>query len=446
MNRVLIYYENNGYPFATVKLDSVKIAGEDISAQLKVTKNKFIVIDSVLVKGNSTIKKNFLYHYLQIKPGIPYNEKNLASIGGKIRQLPFLKEKQPQLVKINDKSTKLYLFLDKKNASQFDGILGILPDNKGKTLITGDVKIKLVNNVFRAGETLELNWRRLQAQTQDLKIKAVYPYLFNTPVGVSYSLKLYKRDTTFIDILNNVGLQYIFKGLNNFNVFFKQRDANLLSTSKLAGLTVLPEYADIKTSSYGLGFFYESLDYKFNPRSGISINLSGSVGERRIRKNPKISDVVYKNLILKSNQYQVEGEVFGYIPILKRSTIKVGAQAGTVNGTQLFKNELFRIGGLRSLRGVDEESIFASSFVIPTLEYRFLLEQNSALYLFADGAWYENASVNTYFNDIPYSFGAGISFETKAGIFSLNYALGKQFSNPIDLRSGKIHFGIVNQF
>ena len=64
----------------------------------------------------------------------------------------------------------------------------------------------------------------------------------------------------------------------------------------------------------------------------------------------------------------------------------------------------------------------------------------------SDGAWYENASVNTYFNDMPYSFGAGISFETKAGIFSLNYALGKQFSNPIDLRSGKIHFGIVNQF
>jgi len=98
------------------------------------------------------------------------------------------------------------------------------------------------------------------------------------------------------------------------------------------------------------------------------------------------------------------------------------------------------------LRGFDEESIYASSFSILTLEYRFILEQNSYLYVFGDGAWYENNEVSRYIQDTPFGFGAGISFETKAGIFSINYALGKQFSNPIELRSGKIHFGIVNYF
>jgi hemolysin activation/secretion protein len=117
-----------------------------------------------------------------------------------------------------------------------------------------------------------------------------------------------------------------------------------------------------------------------------------------------------------------------------------------VNGENTFQNELLRIGGLKTLRGFDEESIFTTSYSIFTLEYRFLLEQNSYIYLFGDGAWYENNNVKEYVNDTPIGFGAGISFETKAGIFSINYALGKQFDNPIQLRSGKIHFGIVNYF
>jgi hemolysin activation/secretion protein len=101
---------------------------------------------------------------------------------------------------------------------------------------------------------------------------------------------------------------------------------------------------------------------------------------------------------------------------------------------------------LRTLRGFDEESIFASTFVIPTIEYRFLFAQNSNILLFTEGAWYENNSNNSYLKDTPISIGTGINFETKAGILSLNYALGNQFGNGFDIRSGKIHFGLVALF
>lgn len=139
-----------------------------------------------------------------------------------------------------------------------------------------------------------------------------------------------------------------------------------------------------------------------------------------------------------------EGSMF--IPFMNRSTLKISNQSAFIYGETLFQNELFRIGGLKTLRGFDEESIFASAYSIFTLEYRFILEQNSYMYVFGDGAWYENNSAKQYVNDTPFGFGAGISFETKAGIFSISYALGKQFDNPIQLRGGKIHFGIVNYF
>jgi outer membrane protein assembly factor BamA len=446
VNKTIAWCENNGYPFASVKLDSTKIEGDGISALFRVTKNKFVKIDSILIEGNAQISKTFIKRYLQVKEGSAYNEGSLKNINNRIRQLPFVKEVKSQLVRITDKSTKLYLFLDKKNASQFDGIIGLLPDAAGKTVFTGDVRIKLQNNVFKAGELIDLNWRRLQTQTQDLKTRIVYPYLFNTPVGTDYTLKIYRRDTTFVDIQNNIGLQYIFSGLNNIKVFYKQRNTNLLSTSGLETVSTLPDYADISTSSYGLGLTLEKLDYRFNPRKGIAFNATGSVGSRHVRKNGKLNSAIYNNINLSSTQYQTEADIAAYIPLFKKSTIKLGGQFATVYGEQIFKNELFRIGGLKTLRGVNEESIFASTYGISTIEYRYLFEQNSAIYLFADAAWYENNSINTYITDMPYGVGAGISFETKAGIFSLNYALGKQFSNPLDIRSGKIHFGIVNSF
>ena len=128
----------------------------------------------------------------------------------------------------------------------------------------------------------------------------------------------------------------------------------------------------------------------------------------------------------------------------------MGIQGGYIynsSDSTIFENELFRIGGLNTLRGFDEESIFASGYSIVTLEFRYLLEQNSYLYVFTNDAWYENKSSSASIReDIPYGFGAGISFETNAGIFSINYALGAQNGQTPLLKSAKIHFGFVNIF
>jgi hemolysin activation/secretion protein len=112
----------------------------------------------------------------------------------------------------------------------------------------------------------------------------------------------------------------------------------------------------------------------------------------------------------------------------------------------LYENEVYRIGGLRTIRGINEESIFATSWSVATFEYRWLLEENSAIYVFVDQAWYEYKSAQGYVRDIPVNAGAGFNFETKAGIFTFNYALGRQFDNPVLVRNGKVSFGFRSIF
>lgn len=446
MEKVIVYFENNGYPFCTIKLDSLQFTNASIDAQLSIEKNTFIKLDSLITEGSAKVNQKFLLRYLGIKNGMPYNASVFSTASKKLKQLPFVTEKSPPLMRLTDKQNKLYLFLDKKNASQFDGIVGILPSQNGKTVFTGDLKIKLVNTILKSGETFDISWRRLQTETQDLKATVIYPYIGGLPIGVDFNIKIYKKDTTFLDVNNAIGLNYYFSGLNYIKAFYKQRNANLISTSGLTNITVLPEYADVSTKSYGLGMFIEKLDYKYNPRKGISFSVQASVGNRQIKKNPKINDVAYSFLKLNTSQYQTEGSMAGYINVYKNHVLKMATQFGSVFGNTIYKNELYRIGGLKTLRGFDEESIYASTYVIPTLEYRFLFEKNSNLFLFAEGAWYENNNVSEYINDIPISLGAGINFETKAGIFNLSYAIGNQFNNGFDLRIGKIHAGLTALF
>ncbi|WP_317897562.1 BamA/TamA family outer membrane protein [Aurantibacillus circumpalustris] len=448
LEKIIIYYENNGYPFTSVNLDSVTTINNELSAVFNVQKNKQFKIDSIKIVGTAKINSGFINRYLSIKPKMTYNEEIVKSISQKIRQLPFINEKQTQRVQLTDRTNKLILFLDKKNASQFDGILGLLPDaDSKKTIITGDLKLKVINGILRNGETFDLEWRRLRSQTQDFNGRIIYPFLLGSPIGVDYAIKIYRKDTTFIDITNNIGLQYYFKGLNNIKVFYKQRTNNLISTSGLTYITTLPEYADISTNAYGAGIFLEKLDYRFNPRRGVALTLNGQTGTRTIKKNSKVNEVAYNGLLLRSTQFQFDGSAAAYINIKGNSVLKFGVQAASVFGNStIFKNELFRIGGLKTLRGFDEESIFTSTYVIPTLEYRFLFAQNSNLLLFVEGAWYENNSNKQYVKDTPISAGAGVNFETKAGILSINYALGNQFGNGFDLRNGKIHFGLTALF
>jgi hemolysin activation/secretion protein len=235
-------------------------------------------------------------------------------------------------------------------------------------------------------------------------------------------------------------------GGNYLKLFYNNKSSTLLSTKGLEFLTTLPVYADVHSNMYGIGLKFEKLDYRLNPRKGFSVLANVSAGTKTIKKNAKLNPVVYEKLTLNSTQYNSDVELEIFVPVADRSAIKIGNQSAFLYGQSIFQNELFRIGGLKTLRGFDEESIFATAYSIFTLEYRFILEQNSYMYAFADGAWYENNAISKYVKDTPFGFGAGISFETKAGIFSISYALGKQFDNPIQLRSGKIHFGIVNYF
>ncbi|MBK8365772.1 MAG: BamA/TamA family outer membrane protein [Bacteroidetes bacterium] len=447
METILKNCENNGYPFANVRLTNVQQVNNEYAADLELNKNKLVRIDSIIIKGNATIAPVYIYNYIDIKEGSIYDESKLIRISTRLKELAFVTELKPNQLLFTENITKLYIYLDNKKASQFDGVIGFLPDenNEGKLNLTGEVHLKLQNSLQR-GEVIEFNWKQLPNKTQDLKIHLLYPFLLNTPFGIDGNLSIYRRDSTYTDVIKNLGIQYSISGNNYLKAFINDKQSDLQSSKGLENITVLPDYADISILSYGATFHFEKLDYRLNPKKGYAVEFTGSTGNRKIKKNTDINPIAYDSLKLQSVTYEGAISADFYLSLGGKSVLNLGTKSGIVYNDRLFTNELFRIGGLKSLRGFDEESIYASTFSIGKIEYRFLLEQNSFLFAFINGAYYENKSRNFNLKDTPFGFGAGMNFETRIGIMSISYALGKQFSNPVYFRNAKVHFGIVNYF
>lgn len=459
--KLLTWSENNGYPFATTALEEVNIIDNQFSAALSYDPGSLVVIDSIIIDDEVRINRQFIRKYLGIQEGDLYAEEKIAKISTRIRELPFLEQVSAPTVVFSLGKAKINLAIKNKKASKFDLIIGFLPNNSstGKLNVTGEGQLAL-QNMFGAGELIDLEFNKVQTNSKRLETNFNYPFIPYLPIGADLSFDLFIKDTSYLDIITKVGLQYIFSGNNFIRAFVENNKTNVLNVneSTLIQSRSLPKIIDNNNNLYGVEVNYEKLDYRLNPSRGWAINASAAAGTKRIRRNGLITNIqipndttfsfesLYDSLQEKSTKVIADLSLSKFWSLGKRHVLLNRIAAEAVFAEEIFDNELNRIGGTKKLRGFDEESINTSLHSILTLEYRFLLSQNSYFYAFGDYAYVENQSLNNRIFDRPYGFGVGMTFETGAGIFGLSYAMGSQQSNPVDFRTAKFHFGYVNFF
>jgi outer membrane protein assembly factor BamA len=379
--------------------------------------------------------------------------------------LPFVQESQSSNLSLLGTGSVLNLYLKQRRSSQVNALIGFLPNSDQsatkKLLITGDVNIHL-RNAFGNGESVGLNWQQLQVKSPRLNIFYQHPYLFNSPVGLDFSFDMFRKDSSFLNINMNIGARYVLSAsqsgklfLQNFQTIISQggiNDARVIATRRL------PDIADMSVSALGIEFEKNKTNYRYNPRSGYEVRLAGLAGTKKIKKNTEILElkdpsnpgfnfsVLYDTVKLKSYQLRLSGYAAKYFPMGKQGTIKTGINGGLFQSDNIFRNELFQIGGYKTLRGFDEESEYVSQYAIATLEYRYLIGLNSYFFGFADGGWARNTSRISKYSRTYIGTGLGMAFETKTGIFNLAWAVGKRDDTPFNLRQSKVHFGFVNYF
>lgn len=447
-HRFLLWAENNGYPFAECGFTEIRETDNHWKGKFYAKTNSPVKIDSIVIKGNAKISKTFFYRSIGIKPGQLYSESKLKKSSRAIKQLDFVREKSGVQVVFTPKYTKLIYVLEPVKANQIDGYLGFLPnDQTGKLEFLGQLKIKLVNAIGK-GEMLDLDWRGLPNRSRDLKGKLAFPFVLKTPFGADYGIRIFQRDTLFTDVNQELGINYFLGGLNSIKVFYKNRNNSIVSDRYSAGNTLAGGLGSVRIDAYGLLMRFDGTDDRLYPKKGSRFFISASAGSRKVKKLAGFTDTSLSADSLNKNNLQISFEmsIEKFMKISARNIVLLSAKSSSITGNKIFFNEANRIGGLNSLRGFDEESIYTSSYAMGNIEWRFLLDKSSFLFGFYNMAFYELSLIDNYINDSPRGFGLGINFETKPGIFSLTYALGQQLNNPVSFRAAKIHFGIVSTF
>ncbi len=442
---LITFSERSGHPFASVQLDSVEIKEGLVGATINFVPGPFIENDSINLQGTSTIKKKFLSSYIHYSKGDAFNQRNIDLIKSRLKKLKFVKMiGEPQLSFSNGKSV-LYLKLDHKKSSRFNGILGILPNNTTdrRVLITGELNLDLLNP-FGSGKQIKAEWKKVQPQTQQLFMLYRHPDFLRTGAEVTADLQLLKQDSAFINVERRLNVGYPI-GRGQVGFFSKLRTSRLLSAAQYDSLTS-PPYLDSDYWSYGVQYRWDNLDDPFFPRRGWQTELEASLGSKSILDNTQVHDSHYSTVEEKSVQGYVFIQASKYTRLGKQTVLLLKLQSGSIQNKNLFLNDMFRVGGLNSLRGFNENNFFASGYGVMTTEFRLYSDESSYLLLFYDQSYLVSNLAGMVSEDKPFGVGAGISFATANGNFNFIYSLGQSKSEKLSLSRSLIHFGLVSNF
>jgi outer membrane protein assembly factor BamA len=426
------FFENKGYPFAQVSIDSLRDYPFGVSGVLAIKPGEYITFDTVMNKTGFRISQSVLYRLINIRPGDPYQELALSEANNRIGLLPYMKQSRSLEVGFHSESASVYVYPQKSFANRFDGWIGLSPDLRlgGKLSFSGLFAMNLTNLIGQ-GEDWKFGWRRSQDGSQKLNIAAEVPYLAGLPIGIGGILELNRQDSSYLNLDWVISIPYHFNPRHRLLAFIRHRESSLIvSSSSMHGSTRQP----FESLLSGFGWELNKLDNPLNPYKGFEINAEASIGAKKVNSS----------LPVNQSEFSARGSLF--IPIAKSLTCVAILQSGYRKSAGVLENEQYRLGGLFSLRGFDEDTFYSNVYSIATIELRYLLDATSHLLFLSDLGHFQVLEENALIVKKPFGIGMGGQIRTAGGIFRVIFALGKNDGLPVNIKNSKIHLGYVGVF
>ena len=427
----IILMNNNGFPFAEFEFEKSEIINSKINLICNLISGPLVKIDSIINPEITKKELQLVYKFTDIRNGDLFELNKIYKISENIKNTGFIDEIRPPAYEFIDNKAYIYTYFKPQSKNSINGLVGIQPGENETVQFTGNVALNF-QNALSYGEVLKFNWRRMFNSSQNLIAELSYPFLFNTNFEVQGGLDMIKKDSSFFNFNSKLIINY--KSNSNFSngfLFTNNNSTNLLED----------DYSSTSVNSFGFVTNFKKLDNPFNPRKGFKIKSEIAYGW----KETYAIDTVANN-ILKSPNFNGNLSFSSYLSLLKRTTFKIKLSGSTIQNNILYENELTRIGGYKTIRGFDEESIWVSSFVLGNFEFRYLIDEKSNVFLFSDFAWTESKTNNFLMEDYFQSFGFGTNISMPNGLLTLIYGLGRKIDNPFLIRTGKIHLGFTSYF
>lgn len=398
LQKISDYLIENGESFSEVSIKNLLIGNSHLKANLNIKHSKKRRIDKVIVKGYENFPKTYIKNYFNLNDERTFNNTFIKKILQKTNQLDFTKTiKEPEILFSKD-STILYLYLEKMKSNSFDGLINFNTDDK-KIKFQGYVDLKL-NNTFNTGEKINLYWRNNGEQKQELSFNTKIPYLLNTKFSTSINFNLFKNDSLFSNIKFDSKISLPI--YNNFNILFLfNKETSSTNQTNL-------ELQNFNTTGFGFGFDNTTLN-----SNHFTFHLNLTLNNQKTTK---------------SNKYYIASLTTNSIFSISRTlNFSLRLKSIITNRKTQMTNELFRSGGMNSIRGFLENSILSNSYSYINSDFIFSKNKKNQIFSIQDFGVFNLNS----FNIIKSSIGLGYRQTTPKNQLSIAYIIGDPLKNTI---------------
>lgn len=423
-----LYKAQLGAPFTSIQLTAIEKKDlNTLLAHIRVEERSTRTIDDLVIKGYDKFPKSFLRYYAGVRKGKLFNRKKLIEQNDQLNNLGFVNTLKPPEALFKKDSTLIYFYLEKRNNNLFDGILGFATNEQTQKLeFNGFLSLELNNNL-NFGEQVKIDYKADGREQQNFQAYTKMPYLFKTPFGLSLDLKIFKRDSTFATTEQQVRLHYQASPKTNFYIGYKGYESSNLLDDPIAGAAV----EDFNSEFLLLGAqFLKTQNQRMFPIK-TNLSLESEIGKR-------------DQLGSSENQVRFTLRASNIFNLNEFNAVYIANETGYLQSDTYLVNEMFRFGGVKSIRGFNENSIDASLYSVVNTEYRYLFNENIYVNSILDFAYFENEIFNT--QEEIYSFGFGLGVNTRSGVLRLNIANGINQNQDVNLSNIKIHIILSTAF
>lgn len=415
-NSLLTDFDKKGNSFSEITYTNPRYINNVLYLDFNSTKSKKRLINKVIVKGYEDFPESYIKNYFQIYKNTIFSKQKITDISKLTKDLNFISERKKPEVLFKTDSTHLYLFLEKIEANSFEGMINFASKDNGQgLLINGKLDLKL-SNVFNTGENLELFWNRVAEEKSQFKINARLPYIVRSPFSAFIGFDLYRQDSTFLNTKFDVKSEYQLNTSSKIAISYASEQSNYL-------LDIIDENIESFTNSF-IGITYDlkvtSKNSLFN--NILKFNISAITGNRKLPIN-KVKQLKFNlNSIIN-------------IKTSKRSYVYLRNDTGYLNSSNYLTNELFRIGGINSIRSINEQSVFTNKYSFLNIEYRYITSSSSYLYSISDIAYYNTIKNST---ERLLGLGLGYNFKINSSKISLGYINGINQNNSSNINNSRL--------
>ncbi len=417
LNQKIIEAEKQGYALSKIKLENIRRENLIIFADLHFKSEKKREVNSIIINytNNSDRKKFPESHLKQLNKKYlnkTFNQEITNQLYDEVNSLEFVTQtKYPEILFTND-STKIYIYLDKRKANTFDGYIGFSNDENKKVTLNGYLDISLINTLH-AGEQFSLYWKSDGNQQKTFNTKLEIPYIFKSSLGLKAQLNIFKQDSTFQNTKTAIDLGYYINYNSKIYLGYQSTESSDIQNTNSSTLS------DFKNSFITSNFEFKKAD-SFNNLIPKKANLNCIIGygKRNANNNPEIegsSQQFYTNI---NASYNFE--------LNEKNFININSQNFYLNSKNYLSNELFRFGGINSIRGFLENSLQANFASLILTEYRYVVSKNLLINSIIDFGVYQDLTSNLNQNKIKNLTGIGIgsTIQTPNGLLKITLTNG----------------------